>query len=659
MLKARSPRFLACLITLLLTAAPASARVDKPHPPVDPHNVAASLANGPIDLSSTWLSHTGDDDHYADPHFDDSQWEVIKSGRPFNFGDIKKFSHVVWYRTHAHVPPGTQDLTLLLRHFEGNWKVFVNGVEVASFGSVARDTVNQAEEGGMDRLIAVPASALGSGDVTIALRDGDAALSNTHPGIYRTVLLGPQSVLEEYSSVFSFRSLTPGIANVALELLILVIALALAVTLRDEREYLALSLFFGFSLGVALLGVWSSVALNHVAFEQFGKDGFEFASLLALCEFLRLVLGMRRRRWFIIFEWVLGGGAAAMFLVPCLNLIHGPGFLTLGLTILLAIIEVPAAIAFVMAGVTLPFAALWLGWKRRNPDAMLLSIPLLLQPAVIITGFITLILSHGGDFPKPHIQAFYLDWFDVTEFLLNLAMLLFLIRRTVRIARSRAAMATDLQAVQSVQEILLARASHSTPGFFVEHVYYPASEVGGDFFLVSPGPDGAITAVVGDVSGKGLVAAMRVAMILGVLRREEQREPEAVLRNLNEALMMQGEMGFTTACCVRLESDGRYTLANAGHINPYIGGVEIPTPPSLPLGMDADQVYEQVSGILPESKTLVLMSDGVVEARSAKGELYGFERLPALTMMSAGDIADVARRFGQEDDITVLTLAFA
>jgi sigma-B regulation protein RsbU (phosphoserine phosphatase) len=660
MLKVRSPRILVCLLTLLLVAASASARVDKPHPPVDPHNVTASLINGPIDLSSTWLVRNGDDDpHYADPHFDDSQWPVIKSGRPFNFHQIVKDSHVVWYRTHAHVPPGTQDLTLLLRHFEGNWKIFVNGVEVTSFGPNNQDKVVQAEAGGVDRLVAIPASVLGTGDVTIAFRDGDFALSSLHPGVSRVVLLGPQPVLEEYAAIFSFRSLTPGVANVALELLIFVIALALAATLRDEREYLALTLFFALSLGVALLGVWSTAANNHVAFEQFGKDAFEFASLLALCEFLRLVLGMRRGRWFKIFEWALGGGAAAMVFVPFLNLIHRPEFLALGLTILLAIIEVPAAIAFVLAGVTLPFAALWLGWKRHNPDAMLLSIPLLLQPAVIITSFISLILSHGGDFPKPHIQAFYLDYFDVTEFLLNLAMLLFLIRRTVRIARSRAAMATDLQAVQSVQEILLSRASHDTPGFLVEHVYYPASEVGGDFFLVSPGPDGAITAVVGDVSGKGLVAAMRVAMILGVLRREEQREPEAVLRNLNEALMMQGEMGFTTACCVRLEPDGRYTLANAGHINPYIGGVEIPTPPSLPLGMDEDQVYEQVSGVLPAGKTLVLMSDGVVEARSPKGELYGFDRLPALTMMSAGDIADVARRFGQEDDITVLTLAFA
>jgi serine phosphatase RsbU (regulator of sigma subunit) len=68
-------------------------------------------------------------------------------------------------------------------------------------------------------------------------------------------------------------------------------------------------------------------------------------------------------------------------------------------------------------------------------------------------------------------------------------------------------------------------------------------------------------------------------------------------------------------------------------------------------------VYVPVAGTLKPGEKLVLMSDGVVEARSAKGELYGFDRLPGLTRMPAMDIADIAQRFGQEDDITVLTIA--
>ncbi|MGA7523882.1 MAG: GAF domain-containing SpoIIE family protein phosphatase [Acidobacteriaceae bacterium] len=226
----------------------------------------------------------------------------------------------------------------------------------------------------------------------------------------------------------------------------------------------------------------------------------------------------------------------------------------------------------------------------------------------------------------------------------------------VNTARDRAAYAAELQAASTVQQLLLQSASGATPGFHVDSVYLPASEVGGDFFFVQPAPDGSLVAVVGDVSGKGLTAAMRVAMILGALRRETSHEPDAILFALNNVLISQGQLGFTTACCVKLSLSGEYTLANAGHIAPYLEGQEIETPPTLPLGLVADQRYEQVGGRLVQGERLVLLSDGVPEARSTSGELYGFERLSALSRMPASEIAETAQRFGQEDDITVLTL---
>jgi GAF domain-containing protein len=225
-------------------------------------------------------------------------------------------------------------------------------------------------------------------------------------------------------------------------------------------------------------------------------------------------------------------------------------------------------------------------------------------------------------------------------------------------AQSRAAFAAELHAASTVQQLLLQSASRSTPGFEVESVYLPASEVGGDFFFVSSAPDGSLTAIVGDVSGKGLTAAMRVAMILGVLRRETSHDPSDILSGLNNALIAQGQLGFTTACCVRMSLSGEYTLANAGHIAPYLSGRELETPPALPLGLIPDQAYELVHGILAASERLVLLSDGVPEARSHSGELYGFERLAGLTLLPAHEIALAAQTFGQEDDITVLTLAF-
>jgi len=233
----------------------------------------------------------------------------------------------------------------------------------------------------------------------------------------------------------------------------------------------------------------------------------------------------------------------------------------------------------------------------------------------------------------------------------------FLCADMVETARERAAYAAELQAASTVQQLLLASASRPTPGFKVDSVYVPASEVGGDFFFVSPAPDGSLTAIVGDVSGKGLTAAMRVAMILGAIRRETSHDPAEILAGLNSVLISQGQLGFTTACCIRIALDGTFSLANAGHIAPYISGAEISSPPSLPLGIAENQSYQIVRGRLNREERIVLLSDGVPEARSKSGELYGFDRLSHLTQLSSTDIAETAKAFGQEDDITVLTIS--
>jgi serine phosphatase RsbU (regulator of sigma subunit) len=229
----------------------------------------------------------------------------------------------------------------------------------------------------------------------------------------------------------------------------------------------------------------------------------------------------------------------------------------------------------------------------------------------------------------------------------------------VETARERAAYAAELHAASSVQQLLLQGASRPTAGFQVDSVYLPASEAGGDFFFVEPAGDGSIVAIVGDVSGKGLTAAMRVAMILGVLHREDSFDPAVILSALNNALIAQGQLGFSTACCIRISLSGDFAFANAGHIAPYLAGRELETVPALPLGLVPDQAYRLVRGKLPPGERVVLVSDGVPEARSRAGELFGFDRLPDLTLQSAREIAEAAQRFGQEDDITVLTLALA
>ena len=98
-------------------------------------------------------------------------------------------------------------------------------------------------------------------------------------------------------------------------------------------------------------------------------------------------------------------------------------------------------------------------------------------------------------------------------------------------------------------------------------------------------------------------------------------------------------------------------MANAGHLSPYRGGTEIPLDPGLPLGIVPGVEYLESARDLAPGVKLTLLSDGVVEARNSSGQLFGFDSTRAISMQSAASIASAAQAFGQEDDITVLTIA--
>jgi serine phosphatase RsbU (regulator of sigma subunit) len=118
--------------------------------------------------------------------------------------------------------------------------------------------------------------------------------------------------------------------------------------------------------------------------------------------------------------------------------------------------------------------------------------------------------------------------------------------------------------------------------------------------------------------------------------------------------------GFATCLCADITSGGRLTAANAGHPPPYYNGKELPLEPSLPLGITLQTEYAETALQLEAGDRLTMLSDGVVEATNpATNELFGFERTQQISGESAYRIASAAQQFGQEDDITVLTLKFA
>jgi serine phosphatase RsbU (regulator of sigma subunit) len=235
-------------------------------------------------------------------------------------------------------------------------------------------------------------------------------------------------------------------------------------------------------------------------------------------------------------------------------------------------------------------------------------------------------------------------------------MAILLNRRAARMDAERQRLGGELAAASEVQSLLLS-APAATGHYAVDAVYLPASEVGGDFYQVLDRESGARLVVVGDVSGKGLRAAMLVSVAVGALRAAQSDSPAAVLAVMNRALCGRSGGGFVTCCCVRVDPNGDVVIANAGHLPPYLTGREAETDPGLPLGVVPGAEYTETRVSLARGGgALVLFSDGVVEAENAQRELFGFDRTCEISTKSAQEIADTAKAWGQNDDITVVTV---
>ncbi|HTW79600.1 MAG TPA: PP2C family protein-serine/threonine phosphatase [Terracidiphilus sp.] len=287
-----------------------------------------------------------------------------------------------------------------------------------------------------------------------------------------------------------------------------------------------------------------------------------------------------------------------------------------------------------------------LGWvlfilRRNRFIALAMTLPPL---ASSLVGF-RLLFQQGQGF------------FDLAFFLAGLCLSIALAIEALKEWRTREALHTEFEAARAVQQRLITPAAE-VPGFRIESVYAPAAQVGGDFFRVAPEQDGSVLVVVGDVSGKGLRAALTVSAIVGALRTMPPLTPARILAALNRGLIGQMRDGFVTCVAAHICPDGAVTLANAGHLSPYRNGEELPLSPGLPLGLSAEAEYAETVFRLGPNDSLTFLSDGVVEARDATGELFGFERAREISTQPAHTIAGAAQAFGQEDDITVLTLAY-
>jgi serine phosphatase RsbU (regulator of sigma subunit)/anti-sigma regulatory factor (Ser/Thr protein kinase) len=249
-----------------------------------------------------------------------------------------------------------------------------------------------------------------------------------------------------------------------------------------------------------------------------------------------------------------------------------------------------------------------------------------------------------------------------------------LVRQQEVQARERERVEQELRVAQLIQQQFLPRDLPRLSGWHVAAFYRPAREVGGDFYDFISLPAGKVGIVVGDVTDKGVPAALVMATTHSFLRAEAPRlvDPSKVLRRINDLLVpdMPPKMFVTCLYAVLDPETGRLQFANAGHNVPYVntdsGVVELRAT-GMPLGLLEGMSYEEKEAVLEPGENILLHSDGFAEAHNPEGEMFGFPRLMKMTESKAGGermidelLKELDRFTGsdweQEDDITLVSL---
>src|SRR3954451_8161623 len=249
-----------------------------------------------------------------------------------------------------------------------------------------------------------------------------------------------------------------------------------------------------------------------------------------------------------------------------------------------------------------------------------------------------------------------------------------LVREQEAEAVTRQRFEQELEVARLIQQNFLPKELPELPGWRIAAHYRPAREVGGDFYDVIPFPAGRVGFVVGDLTDKGVPAALVMSATRTLIRASAQRliEPGEVLARVNDHLCpdMPAKMFVTCLYSVLDPSSGHLRFANAGHDLPYVktaGGIVELRARGMPLGLMPGMVYEEKDAILAPGESVLLHSDGVVEAHDPERDMFGFPRLKETMADAPGGqelidrvLRDLDAFTGpdaeQEDDITMVTL---
>jgi len=586
----------------------------------------------------------GDDPRWAAPGLDETGW------LPYAEFQIGGDSTHVWVRCHVDFPlASVRDPSIMVSAFDA-YQSYVDGVESARFPYLGYGPHATHEQ------ITRPLPASVSGSVRlVAVRVSIARIqAGNWVGTYITeIRLGEREQLIRLADSESFQELLRFLLPFSCYLLVSAAGLFLWVAYLQDRTHIATLWLALTCLGMGIIRV-SSMYVFFVSKTDFpfwsqcyqtvwtfSVAGEMFCDIL----FFFAVAGRRMPRIFYLVPATLlvlvTGTIAALVLPPQL---------ALPLSIFIQIRCFKPMFTIFALGCLAPFVAFW-PWRKLSGPVLLTAV-LCASWGVLEAVYLGQQVLFGRAAWLSPVQT-YMSC-AIAGVVLWLLVLGFRDHRTAAI--ESAILRGEFSAARQIQRMLVPEKLDVAPGMTIGAAFLPASEVGGDFYHCRILKQGVQRVLIGDVSGKGVAAALTSALLLGAADRCDHLPPNSVLKELNLALRHSGICGFTTCLCADLSPQGILHLANGGHLPPYLNGAELPLDNSLPLGV-ADRIeYTETALQFASGDTLTLLSDGIVEARNAAGELFGFERTLRISAQPAQEIAEAAKAFGQTDDITVLTL---
>jgi hypothetical protein len=627
-----------------------------------------------VSLDGLWRFHPGDSPAaagsqvplWATPSFDDSAWPLLASSKSWSAQGYPGMSGYGWYRFAVRIPAGEKPTSLLLAPIVTSFQIFVDGKPAGGSGQMPPAVIPSTEF----RYHLFPLTVDGSDSartVQVAIRVWHSPIWASYVGggpFLGGHLAGDPDLLTveqqhrqiarniHFVDAYSY-SITAALVGFAIFCLFLI--------RHAEREYLWFALILLAQAADNALTVGQQVfSWPPQAIYDLLDGGFSAMTVIAAFLFFSRVLNARAG---LIGRVCLA--LAAFSPLPAIS--YWPGWFSASASGAIQLACLLPAVVWILS-VLVERAV------RGNLDARLLLLPTLLDLGYYLADNLAIVLNQAGWTQLPHVlevplplPPFTIHTGILLHLVFLLAMVVFLVLRFTRARRREAWLAGEFEAARQIQQVLLPGKLDQCPGFTVECIYQPADEVGGDFFQQIADGKGGLLLVVGDVSGKGLPAAMMVSVLVGAIRAEaaHSTDPATLLRSLNDRVMGRAQGGFTTCLAAHIAADGRMTVANAGHLPPYLNGEEIGVPGSLPLGIVSPAQYELTTMRLVPGDRLTFVSDGVVEAqsqsrsKSRSSELFGFDRTREISREPAAQIAAAARAFGQLDDITVVTVGYS